>query len=448
MDDCHPFRMDHGKEVPLKIYENTAKEIFELTMTFDSKQNRKSQKRQMSSWGAWFGNFVFMFIAAQSTLQGAETLRLEYLDGKVISGTLISINSDRVIIDQGDAKQIEVDSSLIKSLSFANPLEKNVRPLEMTLIDGTRLRGDSLVGRGNDWKWQTVQGVQLQGFAPKIFQVLQLKPIGPQQKQAWADAISDPSQNDGLIVTRPTGELTRVGGTILEAKSGQLIFEFDDQKIEMSIERLTGATWYQANTSRLKKGVELQTIDHSVWNCTRLQSVEQGLEGVTATGLKVTIPLGLVTEIRYGASNVRWLAEIEAIESKSLASDDWQFSLEASKKVFLPRFLSASKTMNSVSDQDLVFSRPGTYTFRMPEEFKRLEARVQRYVDGETRSPLMIEVWQDDEKVVAIPLGIKSEYVDVKADLSSEKKIKLIVRSENGSNVGTEVSWKQPRVLK
>jgi beta-galactosidase beta subunit len=84
----------------------------------------------------------------------------------------------------------------------------------------------------------------------------------------------------------------------------------------------------------------------------------------------------------------------------------------------------------------------------MPEGFRRLESRVQRSENGTVQSKLTIQVWQDSEKVTETALEVNQDYVDIKAILKPEKKIRLVVTSSDPMNLGTEIQWKQPRLLR
>jgi hypothetical protein len=157
-----------------------------------------------------------------------------------------------------------------------------------------------------------------------------------------------------------------------------------------------------------------------------------------------------VVDIRFSASNLRWLAEAEKIESFEEKPSNWKFSIDAAKQAFAPRFVSESRSGGgqAASDLDLLFSSPGTYSFRMPEGFKRLESRIQRSESGNIQSKLIIQVWQDSEKVTESVLEANQDHIDIKAILKPEKKIRLVVTSSDPMYLGTEIQWKQPRLLR
>jgi hypothetical protein len=378
-----------------------------------------------------------------------DTVQVQMIGGTIHNGTLAGIDEQNIRLESSSgAKQLPIAD--INLLTFtASRLIDAVPPLELTLLDGSRLRGNSFRGKGNEWQLES-RSYQTSSIPPKNIRSLTFKPLAEKQLAGWNDAVSDPSQNDGLVVTRPNGEITRVGGTILEIKNGQVSFEFDDQKLEMSSEKLLGLLWFQPNADRKIPAIEVRTIDQSFFQAVSIKVNSGQLECMSAAGLVATVPLQGVMDIRFSASNLRWLAETEKIESFEEKPTNWKFSVDIAKQAFAPRFISESPSARdpSPSDQDLLFSSPGTYSFRMPEGFRRLESRVQRSENGTVQSKLTIQVWQDSEKVTETALEVNQDYVDIKAILKPEKKIRLVVTSSDPMNLGTEIQWKQPRLLR
>lgn len=98
------------------------------------------------------------------------------------------------------------------------------------------------------------------------------------------------------------------------------------------------------------------------------------------------------------------------------------------------------------ADKDLNFPGPGHFTFRVPEGFSSLLCRVERTDDGSQRTDLTIEVWQDDQKIAEETLAHNADFFDLNVPLKPEKKTKLAIACKSKLMIGTEVTWKQPRL--
>jgi hypothetical protein len=270
------------------------------------------------------------------------------------------------------------------------------------------------------------------------------------QLNTWNELIGESTQTDALILVRPNKELARVGGTIIEAKESQIGFEFDDQKLEMPIEKILGLVWFQAESSRVRASVDVRLRDQSIWKAKRLERVDNELKLESDSVPQVSIPIDQISEIQFGTSNIRWVVELERIEALQQTPSNWKYSVDISKSAFAPGFVSSKahgKTATE-SEQDLLFITPGSYVFRMPEGFSKFEARIERPELAEFRTELTIEIWQESTKVLSTVLAHDADFLDVKANLAPEKKVKLSVVSSVQSTLGTEVKWKQPRVLR
>jgi len=377
----------------------------------------------------------------------AQNARLERIDGVVLQGRIQGIDKEFVTLESKDGS-IKVPVSEVGVVQFGNDAVETAAKRQLFLTDGSRIYLDALQGKGSEWQPSTSVVSFESKISTKLLRSVLFKKLDEAQQDGWNEALNDPSQNDGLVVARPGGEITRVGGSILELKDSQVFFEFDDQKIEMPIERLLGILWYQADAPRLENAVEIRTIDQSVWRSNDFNFANGRLTLKTVAGELVGIEMSKIADIRYASANVRWVAELESLESTVTNSKPWKFKVGAAKNAFLPRFVSAAPGKSLSSDQDLLFSQPGTYSFRMPEGFRRLEARVQRPDSGDMRSPIGIQIWQDSEKVFEGEIPANQEFLDVKATLVAEKRIRLVVTSSNAMNLGTEVQWKQPRLLR
>jgi hypothetical protein len=390
------------------------------------------------------GLLVSMALSCPCTAQDS---RLERIDGVALQGRIQGIDNEFVTLESKEGP-IKVPVSEVGVVQFGNNPVETAGKLQLFLVDGSRIYLDALQGKGNEWLAATSMVTFESKLSTKLLRSLLFKKLDESQQEGWNEAINDPSQNDGLVVARPGGEITRVGGSILELKNSQVFFEFDDQRIEMPVERLLGMLWYQADAPRLENAVEIRTVDQSIWRSNDFRFANGRLTLKTVAGVLVGFEASKIADIRYASANVRWISELESLESTVTNSKTWKFKVGAAKNAFLPRFVSAVVGKSLPSDQDLLFSQPGTFSFRMPEGFRRFEARVQRPDTGELRSPVVIQVWQDSEKVFEGEIPSNQEFLDVKATLAAEKRIRLVVTSSGAMNLGTEVQWKQPRLLR
>ncbi len=391
-----------------------------------------------------FTESTFAFSAQNST-----SVRISKIDGSTLDGELLELSDQSVRIKTAAGEQAlpasEVGSVAWTQQSVGEPTANAL----LATVDGSLLRFESFKGKGNEWSFQSSSWKLASPVSPKQLVYAQLKQLEPSLEGPWRETLAENISSDGLVLTRPNGELTRVGGTILEIRDSQVAFEFDDQKLEMSIEKILGMTWFQPTQPRIIPAIEVRTKDGSVWNSSRILWKSGELEVETPSNVLASIPLSSLIEIRFGTANVRWVSSSEKLGVSVEEWGNWKFASASAPNAFLPRFVrAASSSRSDASNQDLLFPLPGSYAFRAPDGISRLESRVERTQQGDYRAELQIEVRQDSEVVFSGVLPPEQTYLDVKAAIQPEKRITLTVKSRSPSQTGTEVQWKQPRLLR
>lgn len=384
-----------------------------------------------------------------SFAQSSTSVRIIKIDGSVSEGDLLELSDQSVRIKTASGDQT-LPASEIGAVTWNKQLTyKPTGTALLATVDGSHLLFESLKGKGNEWTILSSSWKLASPLSPKQLVYAQLKQLDPSLEGTWRETLAENISSDGLILTRPNGELTRVGGTILEVRDAQVAFEFDDQKLEMSIEKILGMTWFQPSQPRIIPAIEVRTVDGSVWNSARLVLKSVELEVETPSKVLASIPLDKVVEIRFGTANVRWVSTSEKLGAAVDEWGNWRFASPSAPNAFLPRFVRAATSAGTdASNQDLHFPLPGSYTFRAPEGISRLESRVERSQQGDYRAELQIEVRQDSDVVFTGTLSPEQTYMDVKAAVQPEKRITLTVKSRSPSQTGTEVQWKQPRLLR
>jgi hypothetical protein len=379
---------------------------------------------------------------------------VSFLDGRNVTGSLMSLGPTDVVVEIAGKKET-ISNAAIASVNFTDhsgPVAGDGMQLE--LVDGTKLFGSKFLGKGNTWKLESTAFGSVDIPASSLRHLLIKPHVDGAQELQWNEALSEEGNNDALIVVRATGELVRVGGMIREAKQDQISFDFDDQRLEMPIERIKGLSWFHSEKPRAGAAVAVLLTNNSLLQTNGIELADNNFLMTLRSGTKMNVPARSISAIQFSAANVRWIAELPALESGTQEPSPWTFSLAASTSALLPRFVRFRTTIGStreilpVSEQDLLFVATGHYIFRMPAGFRKLQATVERPTLADFRSELLIEVWQENEKLFSKTLTDSEDSMEVNVDVTPEKRTKLSVMATGKSNLGTEVRWKQVRALR
>ncbi len=387
-------------------------------------------------------------LLSQKSEEDAAHVTVSMLNGTPVLGLLVSADSDKVII-QTKAGVIEKSARDIGQVSFGNKMEAQTPPVELFMLDGSKAFGNRLTGKSSSgWRLKDLLGNEV-AISSKSLKAVRLKAIAPELVKTWQSAILETKNADAVIVLRSGNSLDRINGVILQVQEESITFDLDGQQIDIPIEKLVGLVWFQRDQERVKPTIEVSATDHSVWMAESLTMKSNVLELRTSLGQSVSIPLVQISRINYSTANIRWLADVESLEAVAERQIEFKTPIASVDKAFAPRFVVnglAPLSTSLAADKDLYFPSPGYYLFRVPEGFSSLQCRVERTDDGSQRTDITIEVWQDDQKISEQPLSFNVDFADLAIPLKSEKKTKLAVICKSKLMIGTEITWKQPRL--
>ena len=370
------------------------------------------------------------------------------LNGPPVVGSLVSADSRNVVVKTENGV-IEKPAADIGQVSFANKRHTQSLPVELFMMDGSKAFGDRLNGKSSEgWRLRDSTGKEFT-IPSKSLKAARLNAIVPELVNAWQSAILETTNSDAVIVLRPGNSLDRINGVIVQVQETSITFDLDGQQIDIPIEKLIGLVWFQRELQRVKPTVEVSLTDHSVWMAESLTLKSNVLELSTPIGQSVAIPLARILSINYSTANIRWLSEVEPLEAVTERQIDFKTPIASLDRALAPRFVvngRAPLPASLAADKDLYFPSPGHYVFRVPEGFSSLQCRIERTDDGSQRTDLNIEVWQDDQRISEQLLLHNADFADLDIPLKPEKKTKLAVICKSKLMIGTEVTWKQPRL--
>jgi hypothetical protein len=372
------------------------------------------------------------------------------LSGPPMTGTVLFADANKVVLDSKSGP-VEKKSAEIGQVVFANQPQTAIAAVEITTLDGSKAYGDRLVGKGNTgWRLRT-SAEKEEVLLGKSLKAVRLKAIGPELIAAWQNAIQETKNTDAVIVLRPGNNLDRINGVIVQVLESSVTFDLDGQQIDIPIEKLIGLVWFQRELERIKPTIEVVSTSRSKWMAETfsLDTNANVLELKTQLGQTISIPRAEIATINYSTANIRWLSELEPLEAVAEKQIEFKTPIAALDRAFAPRFVINGLVPPSSSqpgDKDLQFPSPGHYLFRVPDGFSSLQCRIERTGNGQQRTDLSIEIWQDDQKVSEKPLAHDIDFIELEVPLKPEKKTRLAVVCKSKLLIGTEVVWKQPRL--
>lgn len=391
---------------------------------------------------------VVLFQGALALGQSATSLRFTDIDGQSWDGQLVSLDQDVLVYKPAEvAGGLDATKKLeqivrIERFSKSPNRGSDAWPIKVGLTDGSILAIQRIEGREKDWRIQLDDRMAQVGFAGEL-KYLKLKSLDAKGEEAWEAYVREEIKSDALIVVRPGGALDRVDGVVKEIRDGKIQFDVDGQIVEASFDRLAGVLWYRKALSAKPKGVNVILSNGSTLFSQKVKLVDDSLQIAGSWGDSLIVPLQWLDAIDCGLDKLAWLSGLMPIDSRSNNKGGFGDFDSMLAKTTKPRWVKGEG-----SNQDLLFSGPGEYMFRAPEGMTKLQARLQRSSESESRSAILVEVWVDDQIAIRKEIAPEEELLDLEVPIAPEKKIKLVMASKSALNLGTRVLWRQPRLSK
>lgn len=391
---------------------------------------------------------VVLFQGALASGQSATSLRFTDIDGQSWDGQLVSLDQDVLVYKPAEvAGGLDATKKLeqivrIERFSKSPNRGSDAWPIKVGLTDGSILAIQRIEGREKDWRIQLDDRMAQVGFAGEL-KYLKLKSLDAKGEEAWEAYVREEIKSDALIVVRPGGALDRVDGVVKEIRDGKIQFDVDGQIVEASFDRLAGVLWYRKALSAKPKGVNVILSNGSTLFSQKVKLVDDSLQIAGSWGDSLIVPLQWLDAIDCGLDKLAWLSGLMPIDSRSNNKGGFGDFDSMLAKTTKPRWVKGEG-----SNQDLLFSGPGEYMFRAPEGMTKLQARLQRSSESESRSAILVEVWVDDQIAIRKEIAPEEELLDLEVPIAPEKKIKLVMASKSALNLGTRVLWRQPRLSK
>ena len=391
---------------------------------------------------------VVLFQGALALGQSATSLRFTDIDGQSWDGQLVSLDQDVLVYKPAEvAGGLDATKKLeqivrIERFNKSPNRGSDAWPIKVGLTDGSILAIQRIEGREKDWRIQLDDRMAQVGFAGEL-KYLKLKSLDAKGEEAWEAYVREEIKSDALIVVRPGGALDRVDGVVKEIRDGKIQFDVDGQIVEASFDRLAGVLWYRKALSAKPKGVNVILSNGSTLFSQKVKLVDDSLQIAGSWGDSLIVPLQWLDAIDCGLDKLAWLSGLMPIDSRSNNKGGFGDFDSMLAKTTKPRWVKGEG-----SNQDLLFSGPGEYMFRAPEGMTKLQARLQRSSESESRSAILVEVWVDDQIAIRKEIAPEEELLDLEVPIVPEKKIKLVMASKSALNLGTRVLWRQPRLSK
>lgn len=380
---------------------------------------------------------MFPLLVAGALL-GAVNVDVQPLDGEPVSGALVSLDGERLVIDaDGQEKSFRL-AELISATRRDGPAAGPSADILVKLVDGSQLAASAYTVESGKAKI-TLRGGQSVEAATASIDSVRLKKHRDELQKQWL-AIEERESAGDRIVIRKTSTVTVenglekvdkevvaldwLEGVLYDITDGQVQFKFNDTLIPVKREKVEGVFYFHAARGSLPDPLcRIRDASGSAWDVRSLALAGDKLQVVSNSGVRAALPLDEITKFDFSTGKILYLsdAEPERVEwtpffpPTSPSEKQWFSPQNDGKGGFAGGRLELN---NRQFTKGLAVHSRTQLVYRVPEGFKRFAAlagiddrvrslgSVHLVITGDGETLLEQDVTGKDEEPLAIDLEI------------------------------------------
>jgi hypothetical protein len=389
------------------------------------------------------------------------------LDGTLHAGQLLSVSTDEIVL-----QTIEGSVTLPTRKLFAlTPMlvdEDGALPesLVVDLVDGSELHCERIQIESGRAMIEFPEGEPVNTLSRSIRAVRFKKQNADLQRQ-WEEIEASKASAD-LLVLRKTVESTDddgvdqvvanldpLEGVVYAIDDDKVDFEFDGTRIEVPRQKVEGVIYFRRSSSRQAESV-CRVIDRSqtAWHVKSLQLKEGVLKGVSAGGVRVSLPIAQLAKIDFAIGNLVFLSDLTAesiewipkIQSRATPASVKEFYQPQTDRGFYggPLMLDAKSYQKGLS----LHSRT-TMSYRLTREFRRFAATVG--IDDRFRADgnVTLTISGDGEELLLQRISGDHDPVQLDVNLEGVRRLTILVDfGDDNMQVGDYLNLCNARLMK
>jgi len=406
------------------------------------------------------------FFLTMMVLSAGPTAEFQLVSGDTLSGTLVDIDGKVAKIRVADEELRSIPLNEIFTVSLKRetviPAPSHL-PVEVLLVDGSRIKGQSVAFGGRDFAIQTTEDILLNLTKTNVRGMRFLHSEEDEQSGAdslsanWTELLKQPIVGDAIVLVRE-GELTHQEVVVTNIEGEEISIQLDDIQTDVNRDKLFGLLFYQRQQRRLPSSLgTLKTVDGSSWQLRDMKLLEDQLEVTSLAGVRHELPLSQVDSFDFAAGNILFLTEISPDRTQWSPFIGSLLSTDELALVYAPRFDS------SFHGQPLALERNGKLQgfakgiasqakteliYTLPEGFKQFRALVGLSPRGPQNASLKFSLVGDQRIILEEVFTEESPIQEIAVDVSLVRRLRIIVDFSESGGWGDVLHICQPRLIK
>jgi len=416
---------------------------------------------------------MFNIILTGALCIGAFDVEVEVLEGSGVSGTLVELSSEQLVVDDAGKKTTLPVKTLSKVTPVAPPAAFSAKAaVSVELVDGSTLKASRYSVAGGKAQIELLGGENVEVETRSIRSVL-LKADTNKDKLAvqWQEILDTAVKGDVLVVrksvVRREGEkdvkvemLDFLEGLLFDVTADNVQFEFDGDRVDVKREKVEGLIYYHPVGRELPAAVcRVNSADGSRFNAQSLETLDNRLKLVTAAGMKVSLRLDDVQALDFAAGNTVYLSDLEP------ESVEWSAFLDASKtspllaRLYQPRkdrgFDGKKLKLRVAGDprpkefnKGLAIHSRTLMIYRLDGKFRRFQALAGIDASVKEAGHVRLVIHGDTKQLFEGVISGDADAVPLDLDVTDCRRLKILVDFGDDLDIADHLDLCNARVIK
>ncbi len=395
----------------------------------------------------------FLALASLLLLAPAE-VTIESLDGSRTTGQLTSLSGDILTVESSEGP-VEIPFQQLLTVQPITPPDP--LPAEASswieLLDGSLLEATAVEIKEGTLEATIRSGARV-SIKTRNIRYTRLVELDPEKLADFQQITKAEAEGDVLIIRRPSGALDELEGIVHSLDDTILVFEFDDEKIQVERTKIAGIRYFQAGSRKLPEPRCLVTLAGNVTLfAATLELAEQQLTVTCSAGPKVTIPLDQLVKLDFSAGNLVYLSDLEPETIK------WTPYLSTGKvnerltRLYRPRrdrTLSGKALVlaNQSFPKGLAIHSRTEMTYRLTDEFQVFQSLVGIDPALGENGDVDLVVIGNGKQLFRKKITGKDEAIELKIDVRGVSRLTILVDFGEQLDIGDHLLLCNARLTK
>lgn len=394
---------------------------------------------------------------------GALPVEVTTLDDQTSQGTLVSLVDGKLQIADETGETTSFSAETLMSVRPTKPPQPPATKATVwvELVDGSQLQATGYRVSGRTATVKLLDGSEIE-LSTRSIRTAVFNPQDIRLKKQWEDIVASQPKGDAIVLRKKGRDeagqefLDYLEGVLYDVTPEAVQFEFDGDKIEVKRDKVNlEAFVYFHPVGRELPEVVCRVADNrgNVWHAKELKLADEQLQLATAAGEQIAVSLAGIERFDFSAGKIVFLSDLEPLKAV------WQPFLvttqtsQSAAQLFGYRrdqgFDGQPLSIDGkVSSKGIAMHSRTELVFRLPGEFRRLEAVAGIDENQRTRGHVRLQILGDERILLDEEIDGDDDPRDISLDISGAGRLTIVVDYGKGQDIGDRLNLGGARVIK